>query len=166
MTDNIVVMPGSACIDSVAVQTVARRFGWTVEMADDLSDVCAAQSCRRTTALLFHRDAFGCRSWLDAVRLLRFALPEVRLVACHGFSESIDWPELCDAGAFHSLWLPLKENEVRRSFGFVWEAEKRRAELTERVPTIVPPRNMSPMQRINPVLARGGRARVMTSATG
>jgi hypothetical protein len=26
---------------------------------------------------------------------------------------------------FHSLWLPLKEDEVRRSLGFVWEAEKR-----------------------------------------
>jgi len=46
-------------------------------------------------------------------------LPEARLVACHGLAESIDWPELCDAGAFHALGLPLNEDEVRSSLGFI-----------------------------------------------
>jgi hypothetical protein len=53
------------------------------------------------------------------------------VIACHGFAESIDWPELCDAGAFHTLWLPLKENEVRQSLGFVWGSEKRLAVCAE-----------------------------------
>jgi len=65
------------------------------------------------------------RAWVDAVRLLRLALPKARLVACHGFAESIDWPQLCDAGAFHALGLPLKENEVRRSLGFIAQALRR-----------------------------------------
>jgi hypothetical protein len=78
------------------LQIVAVEFGWVVTVAGDLRDAASAQ------AVLFHRDALGpgC-SWLEAVRLLRMALPEARLVACHGFSEAIDWPELCDAG--HSM---------------------------------------------------------------
>jgi hypothetical protein len=123
MTDNIIVMPGQASFDFGAVQSVAGEFGWTVGIADDLREVAAAHAYLRTSAVLFHREAFGSNSWFDAVRLLKSVLPDVRPVVCHGFSESIDWPALCDAGAFHSLWLPLKENEVRRSFGFLWEAE-------------------------------------------
>jgi len=70
--------------------------------------------------VLFYRDAFGpdC-SWTEAIRQLRMALPGTRVVPCLGFSESTEWQELSDAGAFHALWLPLKENEVRQSFGFL-----------------------------------------------
>ena len=52
-------------------------------------------------------------------------MPGVRLVPCHRFSEFTDWDELRDAGAFHALWLPWGENELRQCLGFVWEAEKR-----------------------------------------
>ncbi|MGA2715630.1 MAG: hypothetical protein ABSG41_21230 [Bryobacteraceae bacterium] len=101
-------------------------------MADDLSVVTATQTYENTAAVLFHPDALGPGySWHDAIRLLRLALPGVRVIACHGFSESIDWPELCDAGAFHALWLPLKGNEVRQSLGFVLSRERR---LSEAIP--------------------------------
>ena len=130
MTENIVVMqggvmPGKAGFDLEKLQRVAKQFGWTVGTAGDLNEVVAAQARRRTTAVLFHYDALGSGSWLEAVRLLKFALPDARLVACPEFRDSIDWPVLCDAGVFHSLWLPLKEEEVRRSFGFIWEAMTR-----------------------------------------
>jgi hypothetical protein len=78
-------------------------------------------------------------------------------VVCHGFSEPIDWPALRDAGAFDALWLPLKEDEVRRSLGFVWEAEKRRGERT---------RKPDAPQRIAPAPVLEARARVMASAAG
>lgn len=138
MISNIIVMPGPAAINLEAVNTVARSFGWTVDIAHDIRNVIAAQSQQNTAALLFHRDAFPSCSWLDAVRLLRSTLPEVRTVACHGFSEPFDWPELSEAGAFHALWLPFKENEVQQSFGFIREAEKRLAESSEKVPLLVP----------------------------
>jgi hypothetical protein len=166
MTDNIIVMAGQASFDLGAVHTVAGEFGWTVGIADDLREVAAAHAYRGTCAVIFHRDAFGSNSWLDAVRLLKSSVPDVRPVACHGFSESIDWPALCDAGAFHSLWLPLKENEVRQSFGFLWEAEKRVAEAADRVPMIVPAQKRSTPQRIRPAFAHGVRTRVMASAAG
>jgi len=126
MAENIIVVPGSVPIDLPALRTVAGDFGWAVDVAHDLSEVAAAQAYGKTVAVLFCRDALGPEyGWLETILRLRLALPQVRLVACHAFPESIDWPELCDAGAFHALWLPLKENEVRRTFGFVWESEKR-----------------------------------------
>jgi hypothetical protein len=161
MIKNVIVMPGPVLFDLRAARAVGRSFGWTVEMADDLSDVTAAQPGRRTTALLFHRDAFASCSWLEAVRILRSALPEVHLVACHGFSEPIDWPALCDAGAFHALGLPLKEDEVRQGFGFIWEAERRRTEI---VPATVRARKLSVTQRITSDLPGEFRTRVMASA--
>jgi hypothetical protein len=154
MIENVIVMPGPGLSPLNAVRNVGRSFGWDVEIADDLSDVCAAQLCRRTAALLFHRDAFGDRSWLGCVRLLKLTLPRIRLIVCHGFGEPIDWPELCDAGAFDSLWLPLKEDELRRTFGFVWEAEKRRAESGVRVPLVVSAPKLRVKHGMKPLLAR------------
>jgi hypothetical protein len=120
VTANLTVMPGSAKLDLQALQAAAAEFGWSVTIANELPDAASTQ------AVLFHRDALGAGcSWLEAVRRLKLALPEARLIACHGFSEAIDWPELCDAGAFHALGLPLRANEVRRSLGFLSEAQKR-----------------------------------------
>jgi hypothetical protein len=120
MIGHLIVMPGSANLDFQALQTAAREFGWAVKVAQYPRDAASAR------AVFFYRDALGpgC-SWLDAVRQLRLALPETRLIACHGLAEAIDWPELCDAGAFHALGLPLSVNEVRKSLGFLLEAEKR-----------------------------------------
>ena len=121
MPSNIVIMPGSARLDVQAVQHAAAEFGWAVKLAGEPSDAASAQ------AVLFHRDALGPEcSWLDAVQRLKCALPEARLIVCHRFSEAIDWPELSDAGAFHALGLPLRASEVRKSLGFISEAEKRR----------------------------------------
>jgi DNA-binding NtrC family response regulator len=109
-----------------ALNAVAADFGWTVEVASDLNSVAAAQTHRTTVALFFCHDALGPNySRLETIHLIRAALPQVRLVVCHGFSETIDWPELSDAGAFHELWLPLQENEVRLCLGFVREDQKR-----------------------------------------
>lgn len=75
--------------------------------------------------MLFCRDAFGQDySWREAIRLTRLAFPGLPAIALHGFAESADWSELSGLGAFHSLWLPLKENEVRQSCGFLSAAAK------------------------------------------
>src|ERR1019366_6736360 len=110
-----------------------------------------ARSNRTTVAVLFGKEALGPGySRLETIRLLRLALPKARLVVCHGFSETIDWPELSDAGAFHELWLPLRENEVRLCLGFLREAERRVAMPAE----IVKPADFDTPQRISPVRAR------------
>lgn len=122
MSDNIVVLPGSSRLESAVLHRVAQEFGWEVNVARDLFEAGG----RRTVAVLFSRDALGAElGWMETTRLLKSALPDVRLVACHGFTDTIDWPALTEAGAFHSLWLPLKEEEVRRSLGFLWQAARR-----------------------------------------
>lgn len=134
MSGNIIVTLGSRRLDLSPLHAVAREFGWKVEIAGDLTAIAAGIVCPGTAAVLFHREALrpGC-SWLDAIRLVGLALPGVRAIACHGFSESVDWPELCDAGAFHTLWLPLRENEVRQSLGFLVKPQKRSSSATQMV---------------------------------
>ena len=157
-------MPGSAEFAVATVQAVAEEFGWTVAIAGNLREAATANKYRRASVALFHREALGRNSWSDAVRVLQSALPDVRPVACHAFSEPVDWPTLCDAGAFHSLRLPLNESEVRQSFGFVWESEQRIAEAVRRVPLILPVRTWSIPQRIRPAFAHDIRALTMPSA--
>jgi len=126
MARNIVVLSGSTPIDRPILRSVAREFGWTVDIVHDLRDIDLPRARSSTAAVLFHRHALGHYSWSDAVRRIRRMLPEALLVVCHGVSQPVNWPELAAAGAFHALKLPLKECEVRQSFGFIWEADKRR----------------------------------------
>ncbi len=128
LTNPVVIVPGSNRVDLRALRSLAREFGWGIEVAADICEVAAAQKRWKPVALLFFSDSLGPGySWVETIRLLRRTLPGVRLVACHGFSEPLDWPELSEAGAFHSLRLPLTENELRQGFGFIWEAEQRLA---------------------------------------
>jgi len=132
MTDNILVMPGPAILDLTSINNIAEELGWKIRIAEGLGEV-AAVTPRSVAAVLFHRDAFGSAySWRDAVRFLKVMLPGVPLVVMRGFSEAVDWPELSDEGAFHSLWLPLKESEVRQSLGFLSNADRRPARFPAR----------------------------------
>lgn len=124
MSEKVVLLPGSTRLENAVLHRIAAEFGWEIKVAGGLSDT----RHKRTAAILFSRDALGAElGWIETIRRLRCALPDARLVACHGFTDTFDWPALAEAGVFHSLWLPLKENEVRRTFGFVWEAGRRRA---------------------------------------
>jgi hypothetical protein len=138
MTRTIVVMPGRAIFNLKVLHSVARDFGWGVKLAENLSTLGSARRGEKPAAVLFHRSAFESHSWLDALRPVKSALPGIRPIACHEFSDAPDWPELCGAGAFHALWLPLKEGEVRQSFGFVAEAENRESRAPGRLPITLP----------------------------
>jgi hypothetical protein len=167
MTNNIVVMPGPGRVDLSLLRSVARDFEWEVDVFHDFREAAVAQAYRKTGALLFHRDALGSGcSWLEAIRVLRLAVPDVRLIPCHGFSELVDWQELSVAGAFHALWLPLRENEVRRTLGFVWGAEKRRAGSGETPSRIVPAPGLRVIQRITSNRSLGVTAPSMARAAG
>jgi DNA-binding NtrC family response regulator len=129
MTDNLIVLPGMARFDLQTLRPAAEEFGWDVKTVHDLNSA-AATANDRTAALLFHCSAIGASTWVEAVQTVKKALPKVSLVVCHGFSEPVDWPALCEAGAYHALWLPLKENEVRKSFGFVLQSRLRLENMT------------------------------------
>jgi hypothetical protein len=126
MNGNIIVMPEPGRPDLSILTDTAGEMGWTVEVARNLDEVQAAQSGRKTVAILMQRGAFGLRcSWGEALGRVRSVSGPTRIVVCHGLGEPVDWQSLADAGAFHALALPLQENEVRQSLGFVWAAENR-----------------------------------------
>jgi len=125
MSDNIIVMSGLVRVDLETLRGVSQEFGFTLNPAHYVSE--AAQNVTPDTdEVFFHRSAFGLDcSWADAVREVSSTFPDIPAIICHGFSEPIDWPALCAAGAFHAVWLPLKEAEARKSLGFVSEARQR-----------------------------------------
>jgi DNA-binding NtrC family response regulator len=126
MGNGIIVMRGLGQIDLATLNIAAADFGWIVHVAHDLRHIAELVAQLRTVAVLANRDVVGAGfAWLEIVGLLRRTLPDVRLVVCHGFGDVFDWPELSAAGAFHALRLPLQEDELRQSLGFIWEAEKR-----------------------------------------
>jgi hypothetical protein len=126
MAKSIIVVPDLGQLDLTTLNGVAADFGWIVQVAHDLRQTTEFVAPFSIVALFATHDAVGAGfSWLEIVSLLRQTLPDVRLVVCHGFGDSFDWTELCNAGAFHALQLPLQEQELRQSLGFIWEAEKR-----------------------------------------
>lgn len=121
--DSIIVMPGSARADFSPLDAIAGEFGWDVRTVHHADEVAAAKSAGSTLAVLICRDALGPgSSWSDAIQFLGVALPGTPVIVVHGFADPFDWPVLTDSGAFHSLWLPLKPNEVRQSLGFLLRA--------------------------------------------
>jgi DNA-binding NtrC family response regulator len=163
MFDSIVVMPGLARIDLTVLEAAAKEFGCSVTVANSLNELAARQTAGKTLAVIFHRGALGAGcSWSQSLRILNRAIPGVRLIACHGYAERVDWTELSDAGAFHYLGLPLKSEEVRQSLGFVTEAEKR-ANLP-----VEPPAKIAPIRSAGNGPGTGrfdqAAARVMTRA--
>jgi DNA-binding NtrC family response regulator len=126
MAKSIIVVPGLGQLDLTTLSGVAAEFGWTVQVAHDLRQTAELFAPLSAVALFATHDAVGAGfSWLEILGLLRQTLPDIRLVVCHGFGDAFDWPELSAAGAFHALRLPLQEDELRQSLGFIWEAEKR-----------------------------------------
>jgi ActR/RegA family two-component response regulator len=126
MANNIIVVPGMGDLDLTTLSRVAADFGWTVQVGHDLRQTAELVAQLSTVAIFANHDAVGAGfSWLEIIRVLRRTLPDARLVVCHGFGDVFDWTQLCNAGAFHALQLPLQDPELRQSLGFIWEAEKR-----------------------------------------
>jgi hypothetical protein len=123
--ETLVVMHGLSEVFATTLSLVAQEFAWSVETVSNPAEATTLAHTRRIAAVFFHREVFGesC-TWRDALRELRMTLPEAHLIPCHGFSDPIDWDQLSDAGAFHSLWLPLKENELRQCLGFIWQTTR------------------------------------------
>ena len=104
---------------------LAGEFGWSfvhVPAAWQIQQAC--KSCD-VVAILFEPRAIAA-SWQEALKIVRDAAPRALLVVCRRFCESLPWPELAEAGAFHEVWLPFDLREVRQSWGFVQSERLRR----------------------------------------
>ena len=129
----IVIMPGAYRVDLSLVRSAAQDFGWAVHVARNLRELVEAGNRGTTGAVLFQADSVvPGGSWMETISTLRSVVPDIRLIGCTQFSEMVDLPKLCRSGLFHAVWLPLKENELRQCFGFVWEAEKHAASMARK----------------------------------
>ncbi len=113
----------SGKVELSAIIAGANAFGWNVLMLNRIRSIDTLP-LDTVAAILFDRDAVG-GSWPEATSKLRRIAPKARLIACHHITEMLDWPAICDAGAFHGVSVPLNESEVRQSFGYVWAAMQR-----------------------------------------
>jgi len=109
--------------DVSAIIAGAATFGWSVLMLNRLRSLDMLP-LDTVSAILFDRDAVG-GSWTEATSRLRRMAPKVPLIACHHITEMLDWPAVCDAGAFHGVRVPLNKSELRQSVGYVWAAMQR-----------------------------------------
>ena len=118
------VILGNLSIGNSPLEDLAGEFGWTLERVFNLEGLSSLAAERIVAAVLF--DPLDLNMlWKQALPLVLKAAPGSHPILCHRFSEAIPWPELVEAGAFHSLRLPLDLHEVRQSFGFAWAASTR-----------------------------------------
>jgi len=126
MAQGTVVVLGSLPVEHRALDPVVAEFGWSLREAETLAGLRALGANHRLVAVLFSPRDLDL-PWNRALRSILDTAPNAFPILCHGFAETIDWPQAADAGAFHSLLLPLMMSEVRQSLGFVWDAKCRSA---------------------------------------
>jgi hypothetical protein len=94
------VCPSSASCSIVWQRSLdcrSRRLTTSVIPKTRLEDV---------VAVLFSPSSLGL-PWEEALRSVLNAFPGAFPILCHGFADNIDWPEVADAGASHSIPLTV-----------------------------------------------------------
>lgn len=125
MTRQTVILVGNLPFEMPALNRLVQEMGWALEVAEDFAELRDRQVSRKPAAILIAAQSTGL-SWQETLEEARKIDSDALLIACHRFSDPVSWPELAEAGAFHSLALPLDPNEVRQSLAFVWSAWFRR----------------------------------------
>jgi hypothetical protein len=149
MSHGTVVLVGSLPIERLVLDCLASEFGWSFQKVDNLQNSPNLNPPDDAVAVLFNPTSLGL-PWDEALRSVLNAFPKAFPILCHGFADNIDWPEVADAGAFHSLPMPFSVAEVRQSLGFVWGAR----------PSLKQMRSTTPRERLLParLMAAGSAA--------
>jgi DNA-binding NtrC family response regulator len=131
MANDAIVVLGD--ISTVAVARVAKQFGWEVLNVKSIDQLEQVSAERQVIAVLFNHNQ---TAWRTALESVLDAACEALPIVCHRFSDMVDWPELAEAGAFHSLSLPFDDAELMQSLRFV----SARTEMKTHRQTSRPPR--------------------------
>jgi DNA-binding NtrC family response regulator len=121
MAAETVVFLGDVSDECFALGEIARSFGWSLETVRDLAQLRTVSLQRDVVAVLFDPGTLSA-SASHALQLVRNAAPDALQIVCQRFSDSIPWPDLASAGAFHALRKPLSPSEFRVSLGFAFDA--------------------------------------------
>ncbi len=152
MTQGTVVLTGSLPVEQLALDVLVADFGWLLKEASSLRQVAELNADHNVVAVLFSPRNLGL-PWDQALRGILDAAPGALPILCHGFADAIDWPQVAQAGVFHSLRWPFELGEVRQSLGFVWDAKARAA---------ITPIPQEP--RLRAVARNEGRPRIVQAA--
>lgn len=98
---------------------IGRDFGWSVAQTLHLSGLREIGRSSTIVTVLLKSGALGV-PWPDALRAVRAADPQARIIVCHKADQAHSRTEMIKAGAFGVLLSPLAHSEVRQSLGFVW----------------------------------------------
>jgi hypothetical protein len=128
MQDRIIILLGD--VPRSGLDRLAWEFGCSIERVESFEDLKHIHTHANIVAVFFEPYAFRL-SWQTALKLVLEGAPSAFPIVCRRFSDPIDWPELAEAGAFHTVSLPFDEVEVRQSLGFVWAAKCRAAKTRE-----------------------------------
>ena len=126
MPSGIVALVGDLHIDRQALDLVAAEFHWSVKQFRTLYELAQANVDDNLIAVFFDAKSLSLPQE-RALRVILEAAPGALPILCHRFAEVLDWPQLAEAGAFHSLRFPLDLREARQTLGFVWEATRHSA---------------------------------------
>jgi len=129
MSSGIVVLFGNLPVEHQTLDLLVAEFGWSVKEIRTIHDLAQASLDYNLIAVLFNLQNLSL-PWDKALRSILDAAPRALPILCRRFAETIDWPQVAEAGAFHSLQLPLDPREARQSLGFVWGAKSRSAAIS------------------------------------
>ncbi len=122
ITKKAVVLLGDLSSGPSPLGDVIQSFGWALEQVSNFENLRKLYRDRPVVAVLFEPNTLGI-AWKEALSRIIEAAPDALPMVCQRFSETVVWPDLAEAGAFHSLSLPLDARELRQSLGFVWTAK-------------------------------------------
>lgn len=120
-----VVLFGNFAVEQRLLDQAAVPFGWSLKIAKSVGRLRDLGAKSDVVAVLSDLTLLA-EPWNEALQAVRRAVPKALPIVCQRFSGTIPWPELAEAGAFHTVTLPLNPCEVRQSFGFVWAARNQR----------------------------------------
>ena len=123
MPSGTVVLFGDLPVERQALEPLIAEFGWSLTEVRSIRDLTQANCDHNVIAVLFDPQTL-CLPWDRVLHSILDAAPRTLPILCHRFAEAIDWPQVAEAGAFHSLQLPLNQREVRQSLGFVWSVKR------------------------------------------
>ena len=118
----MVVLVGNLQVEPVALDFLVLEFGWSFKTVGSLALLRELSATHKLVSVLFSPKDLNL-PWDRALRGVLASAPGALPILCHGFTETIDWPQAAEAGAFHSLLLPFDLPEVRQSLGFVRSAK-------------------------------------------
>lgn len=128
MAQGTVALVGSFSVENLALDLLVAEFGWSFKQAPTLRRLAELNVGDNLVTVLFSPQNLAL-PWDQALRAILDSAPRALPILCHRFADAIDWPQVAEAGAFHSLLLPFDVHEIRQSLGFVSAAKVRQADV-------------------------------------